>query len=232
MRFLRLLLALLLFRDPQPGTGCNRLYTTSSGGTELTRVNRRNGQTKVIGRWQTGGSDMLAIDSIEWSFPLQEMYGIETNQDKPGEEQRLVKVNRQKPRGANINNVTRGKTGRIDLRGLAIDGLDNVYTHSLDGTLFKMDIATGDLTPVFNTGLTNVLDLGLKIDTNELWAVTGDAIYTISLDGSEDVEEFEQVRTREMTLLMIHSFFLLPSSVLTFILLIRRLLSGFLMKGS
>ena len=58
----------------------------------------------------------------------------------------------QKPRGANINNVTFGLTGRADLMGLAIDGQDHYYSHSLDGFLYSVDPGTGALTQLCETG--------------------------------------------------------------------------------
>ena len=65
----------------------------------------------------------------------------------------------------------------------------------MDGTLHTIDITSGELTPLFSTGLTNVIDLAYKIDSNEIWAVTGEAMYSIALDGSEDVKEFPQTFT-------------------------------------
>ena len=65
----------------------------------------------------------------------------------------------------------------------------------MDGTLHTIDITSGELTSLFSTGLTNVIDLAYKIDSNEIWAVTGEAMYSIALDGSEDVKEFPQTFT-------------------------------------
>ena len=101
---------------------CNRFYTTTHDGQFLTRLNRRNGKTKKIGKWQGGTTETRVIDTLEWHFPGQMMYGLELNEDQPTQSQRLVMINRQKPFGANINDVTRGSTGRRDLMGMAVDG--------------------------------------------------------------------------------------------------------------
>ena len=101
---------------------CNRFYTTTHDGQFLTRLNRRNGETKTIGKWQGGTTETRVIDTLEWHFPGQMMYGLELNEDRPTQSQRLVMINRQKPRGAKINDVTRGSTGRRDLMGMAVDG--------------------------------------------------------------------------------------------------------------
>ena len=62
------------------------------------------------------------IDTLEWHFPGQMMHGLELNEDHPTQSQRLVMINRQKPLGAKINDVTRGSTGRRDLMGTTVDG--------------------------------------------------------------------------------------------------------------
>ena len=101
---------------------CNHFYTTTHDGQFLTRLNRRNGKTKTIGKWQGGTTETRVIDTLEWHFPGRMMYGLELNEDRPTQSQRLVMINRQKPRGANINDATRGSTGRRDLMGMAVDG--------------------------------------------------------------------------------------------------------------
>ena len=103
---------------------CNRFYTTTHDGQFLTRLNRRNGNTKTIGKWQAGNTQVRVIDTFEWSFPAQTMYGLELNVQQPNRAQRFVRINRQKPRGANINNDTFGLTAHRDLMGMAVDESD------------------------------------------------------------------------------------------------------------
>ena len=123
---------------------CNRYYTTTENGQFLTRLNRRNGNTKTIGKWQAGNTEDRIIDTLEWNFPEQTMYGLELNAKQPNRAQRFVRVNRQKPRGDNINNVTFGLTDRRDLHGMAIDGEDIYYVHAMDDqSLWEVDPNTG-----------------------------------------------------------------------------------------
>ena len=62
---------------------CNRFYTTTHDGQFLTRLNRRNGKTKTIGKWQAGNTQDRVIDTLEWNSPEQTMYGLESNVQRP-----------------------------------------------------------------------------------------------------------------------------------------------------
>ena len=51
----------------QQGEACNRYYTSTDQGKDLTRLNRRNGITKVVGRWQfIAPNGPRIINSLEW----------------------------------------------------------------------------------------------------------------------------------------------------------------------
>ena len=158
---------------------------------------------------------------------IQEMWGLELNDDFPVRAQRFVRVNRrvslspmrrlpafftdessphnnfsscetlttQKPRGDNINNVTFGLTGRRDLMGMAIDGEDNYYVHSMseNGILFTLDPLTGAITEKCETGLVNILDIAYRINRDEIWAINSTGIFIIDHNnGCENIKEFSQ----------------------------------------
>ena len=185
---------------------CNRYYTTTDDGRFLTRLNRRNGSTKIMGKWLSGiGGEVRRINTLEWDFPEQKMFGLETNEALPLRPQRFVRVNRNKPRGANINNETFGLTGRFDLMGMAIDADGRYIVHSLDGFLHTVDPQTGLLTELCQTNLAGVLDIGYQINKDLIWAVNGSAVFTIDHKSNCFVEEFSQVCAYVAAFCRLHS---------------------------
>ncbi len=155
---------------------CNRIYTTTKGGRRLSRINRRNGVTKNIGKWVKRDlqSDRM-VRSLEWNIPQQKMVGIEevetTSKDQNGRTQRFMKVNRRELRGKSINNVTKGDTGSRSLRGMAADANSTFWAHDEDGeALYTVNPDTGKLTLAFETGLSGIIDLAYNIDTDRIWA--------------------------------------------------------------
>ena len=73
-----------------------------------------------------------------------------------------------------------------NIRAIAFDTNDDLYGASLGGNLYKIDLASGNLTLIGSTGISGLSSLAINPVDSQLWATPlGGAIYKISkVDGS------------------------------------------------